>query len=440
MGEKSINILIAENIPSLNKGEMTILGGMIESFQILGKTAISMFSKNPEIDRPRYEPTVKIIDIGRSKSSKSVISISQLISSIVLISEHFIFLLLYKILGRKVFKVMKAELWKQYANCHVIIIGHDNTYGLLVGATYFYYIYLPLFARILNKPIVFYGGSILKEQRPAWLWAVALRFSLRRINLVTLRERITYERLKRNKLLNNKIVITGDPAFLLPPATYEKAVEILKQEGISTKPKPLIGMTITHEAACQAFPDLDSVSSYQKHITMIAETIDHLVAKYDAILVFLPHCIGPETNLDDRVIANEIILKCKNPSRVKTIEKEYTASELKGIIGQCNLFIGERIHSTINALSMEVPTIVLVNKNDQRMDIIDMFGQKTAICYTNNLEAGTLIKKAEDTWSKASLIKQELHTNMSVFREKAMSNGKLLQDLLNSSSRNFTPA
>ena len=59
-GKKTI-IFIAENVPSLNKGEMTIMEGMLESFRIVGDVGVTMLSDHPEIDTPRYGTRIKII-------------------------------------------------------------------------------------------------------------------------------------------------------------------------------------------------------------------------------------------------------------------------------------------------------------------------------------------------------------------------------------------
>lgn len=65
-GRNMVKIFIAENVPSLNKGEMTILEGMLESFKTLGKVEVTMLSDLPQIDQPRYGTKVKIIDAKKT--------------------------------------------------------------------------------------------------------------------------------------------------------------------------------------------------------------------------------------------------------------------------------------------------------------------------------------------------------------------------------------
>ena len=61
--EMTYKIFIAENVPSLNKGEMTILEGMLESFKTLGRVQVTMLSDLPQIDQSRYGTKIKIIEV-----------------------------------------------------------------------------------------------------------------------------------------------------------------------------------------------------------------------------------------------------------------------------------------------------------------------------------------------------------------------------------------
>lgn len=49
-----VKILIAENVPALNKGELALLKGMMESFNSLGEVKVKIMSSSPENDRIRY--------------------------------------------------------------------------------------------------------------------------------------------------------------------------------------------------------------------------------------------------------------------------------------------------------------------------------------------------------------------------------------------------
>ena len=436
--ENVIKILIAENVSSLNKGEMAILEGMLESFSNLGKVEVSMLSAHPEIDAFRYLFKVKIIDIKNSWLLNGGLDgrwCSKISSFILLMLQHVVFLVGYKIFGLRALRFFKGEIWQEYLKADVIIEGHDGYFGIGGNAEspIFYPQFLPFFTKMLAKPTVLYAGSISRVRRFRWLIDKIFKFTLGKMDLITVRECISYENLKDIGLQSNRIFVTADIAFLIQPVPLEQVEEIMRREGIDKATKPLIGMTITREIASKAFPELTSPeSSYQKHIEMTAQVIDDLTDMLNASVVFIPHCIGLGEDLDDRIIAKDIFRKCANKDRVKLITNEYGPQELKGLIGQFDFFIGERVHSVIGAMSMCVPSIVISWSSDQRLGIIKMLGQENVICYAENLNADALLSKINDIWSKRDRIKKDLRSQTEIIKERAMLNGKLLKELLES--------
>ena len=440
-GRNMVKIFIAENVPSLNKGEMTILEGMLESFKILGKVEVTMLSDLSDIDQLRYGTKVKIIDAKKALClSGELVGHHQVVKifvSFLFLFQHLLFLLLYKISGSKALKLIKSEIWREYVESDVIIVGHNGTFGAGWGGmfrtpVYLYYFYMPLFAKMLGKPIVLYGGSIPRFRRFRRIFERGAKFALNRIDLITLREDVSYRNLRDIGVKNDRVSVTPDLAFLLRPVSSEQAKEIMVREGIEESYRPLIGMTVTRNRTFMAFPDINPEKSYIKHNMIIAQVIDDLIAKFDAFVVFVPHCIGFGDELDDRIVAKDIFQIVKNKNRVKVITNEYAADELKGLIGQFDLFIGERIHSVVNAMSMCVPSIIIDRFTDERLGIIRMVGQENAIYYVENLNADTLLSKINDTWSKRDKIKKDLRSQIEIIQERAMLNGKLLKELLES--------
>jgi polysaccharide pyruvyl transferase WcaK-like protein len=439
-------IFIAENMPSLNKGEMTILEGMMETFKNLDEVEVSMLSAVTDVDKCRYGTMVEMIDVGKYLPLSLDFSIGnicnwliRLFSSIIFLAKHMPFLILHKTFGLKTLKFMKSEIWGNYVKSDIIIVGHDNSFNLGGGwgtPILFYPLFIPLFAKMLGKPVAFYGGTFQPPLISHWFLKRAYMFTLGKMDLITLRERISYQNLTTLGFRSNKMFVTADPAFLLQPVSSEDARKIMRQENIDVYQKPLIGITVTREKASISFPELrNSQSSYYTHIKMLAEVIDKLIDELGARVVFVPHCIGYGERLDDRIVSNEVYQRCQNKHGVKVITTEYNAAELKGLIGQFDFFIGERLHSVINAMSVGVPSIVISNAADQRLDIIRMLGQDEAICYIENLDRDTLLAKVNDAWSRRDSIREELKSQVEIMQERAKLNGKLLKELLDSQER-----
>ena len=225
---------------------------------------------------------------------------------------------------------------------------------------------------MLGKPIVLYGGSISRFRKFRRIFERGAKFALNRINLITLRENVSYQNLRDIGVKNDRVFVIPDLAFLLRPVPPERAKQIMVREGIEESYRPLIGMTVTRNRTFMVFPDINPEKSYIKHNMIIAQVVDDITSRFNAFVVFVPHCIGFGDKLDDRIVAKDIFQIVKNKSKVKVITNEYAADELKGLIGQFDLFIGERIHSVVNAMSMCVPSIVISLPTDSRLGIIKM--------------------------------------------------------------------
>ena len=102
--------------------------------------------------------------------------------------------------------------------------------------------------------------------------------------------------------------------------------------------------------------------------------ISYLVEKHNAKITIFPQ-VSMKTDTDARV-ARDII--AAQPDRiVKNIVilgGNYSPSELKRMYGEMDLFIGTRLHSTIFAIGMGVPSIGLVYQGTKAQGIFENIG------------------------------------------------------------------
>jgi colanic acid/amylovoran biosynthesis protein len=83
-----------------------------------------------------------------------------------------------------------------------------------------------------------------------------------------------------------------------------------------------------------------------------------LLADTTADLLLVPHTLAPEGDIESDNWASKLVLSRlpeKQRARVRLVTGNYDAHEMKAIIGQCDFFIGSRMHSCIAALSQGVP-------------------------------------------------------------------------------------
>lgn len=436
---KCQNIFIVENIPSLNKGEATIFEGMLESFKLLGPVHVAMMSPIIDIDELRYKDKVELIELPRYiyflNKNNNIEKILKIITSLIFILKHLFFLFFYWVFGNYVLKIFRAKIWRKYIKSDIIIIGHDGVFGLggAEGMPIFLYpVFISFFGKVLKKTVVLYGGSVTYPNKYPTFVNPLLKFGLKYMDLITLREDVSLNNCKKLGINMNVVHLTADLAYLMVPTIGRRIEEIMQIEKIS-QDFPIIGITVTYHKAVTAFPSYSKNDSYIMHNELFAEIIDEIIPLFDAQIVFIPHSIGFGRELDDRIIYKDIYKICHHKNKIKIIETEYNAEELKGLIGKFDLFIGERLHSTINAISMNIPTIIVSNFNDQRLNIIKLFGQEQSILFLNNLEREVFLNKIIEIYNNRDVIKKQLILQMENAHKRSMLNGILLKNVIENS-------
>lgn len=97
--------------------------------------------------------------------------------------------------------------------------------------------------------------------------------------------------------------------------------------------------------------------NYKQFVKVLSESI---LRETSAHLLLIPHTSAPNGHIESDSEACHIIfnsLRNLYSKRLHILEGEYDQFKIKGIIGQCDFFVGSRMHSCIAALSQGVPTI-----------------------------------------------------------------------------------
>ncbi len=427
MRRHSIRVLIAECIPSLNKGELAILLGMLRTFQELGDTEVSIFSEDPSLDQQRFPSGLRIIDIrndlylgqlGRGGFARNLVAI--ILSAL----QHLIFAILHGLFGRYALRVMTKGIWREYCKSDVILICHDQVSCARGFLLTFSPIYITLLAKVLHKPVVIYANGTHNFGRLPWKLLGALVLNM--VDLTTVRDAESFLYLERFVLNKNRIQLTGDPAILLPPSSKEEVEDIFHTEGID-RGKPLVGAALSHEVLS------NSANGYLRAVAEVASAFDSFIENHDAVIVFVPHCIEKQGLRDDRVVAAHVYQAMKHKRAAHVITTEYSSRQLKGLMAEFELLISTRVHAAIGALSSGVPSIVLTGPCDRRAYglIGGMLQQSEWIYDVTNLSADGLYKRMASLYRLRGTVRRNLVSAVGDVTSRALLNGKLLRDLLN---------
>lgn len=214
------------------------------------------------------------------------------------------------------------------------------------------------------KRFMLYHRSLYSRGVKTVLWGCSvepdmidakMRKDLSRYDLITARESITYEALRK---INSNVVLAPDPAFTLQkqPGSFPEGLG--KKTYIGINVSPLIqglekGGNITME-------------NYRALVAHILKTTDRDIA-------LIPHVVWDHN--DDRIPLGQLYEEFRNSGRVFMVGDQ-NCMQLKDIISGCEFFVGARTHATIAAYSTCVPTLVVGYSVKARGIARDLFGSE----------------------------------------------------------------
>jgi len=454
-----VKILVADFIAPFNKGELAILDGILKSFETLGETEVTIFSIDPKIDRERFMQSLRILDVGdslylRPRSLYPQSLVRGLWDSYFAVLQHLLFTFLYGTLGKNALRIMHKPLWKAYCACDVIITCFDEID--LVNGSFLKNspLYIAMLAKTLRKPVVIYANGTTRISSEFWiwrlhsgrLWRILARYLLLIVDLITIRDEGTYHYFKKISRDKVPMYLTADPAFLISAAPPDRVKKIMQNEKIQKENGPLIGVEMAYDVLVEAYGnEPNRTGIYHKAVREIAEVLDRLIERFGSTIVFVPHSIEPYPYprypyhyRDDRIVAKDICSLMLNRHMTRPITNEYSPEELKGILGQLDLFISCRVHPIIAALSLGTPSCLIRRErwDERAYNIIGkMLKQEKWIYSVENLNADSLFALASKLFFASSEIRQNLPSIYNAVREKAVLNGKLLKAMLDERGR-----
>lgn len=188
--------------------------------------------------------------------------------------------------------------------------------------------------RALGKKTVLWGCSVGEED----LSEGKLR-DFAGFDLIVARESMTYNTLISHGI-NKNTVLYPDPAFTLDVDEKIKNRFTLKPDTLGFN----ISSLVTKYS--ESGENLEDIAvEFLRHVLQSGKNI-----------ALIPHVTKEKGG--DQIILGRIVQKL-NSEQVTLIPETLTAAEYKGVISQCDMFIGARTHATIAAYSTCVPTLVI---------------------------------------------------------------------------------
>lgn len=422
-------ILIVNAGSWLNKGDAGIIISMVEALKnYIPDTIISVLSETVDINILKYKNYgINVLESKRFLKSKKKSTIIRRAHVLSRLFRWSLWAVLYHFLNRdiKYLKGEDTEILNEYLNADIIVsAGGEKFYDIFGFGGNLFNLYEPFVGKLLGKPVVIYSQSIgpFKSKMDE----VLAKFFLNKADLITLREEISREHLQLIGVDKPPIFVTADSAFLLHPISSQEAKGLLSEEGIDLN-KPTVGMTLRHWRYFRN--SVNSEEKFSSYVRIMSAVVDYIAGKLNAVVIFMPQAIVPHIEDNDIMVARDVFRLVKHKERFKILTLDYSPEELKGMIGEMDLFIGTRMHSNIFATSMCVPTVAIAYRHKTE-GIMKMLGQEKYVCDINDLKLEDIIQKINTAWINRQRISKDLKSRMERIIDLTLFNAKLVKDVL----------
>jgi len=295
-----------------------------------------------------------------------------------------------------------------FKQSHLLIFGGGSLIQDVTSSkSLWYYLAVVKQAIKLSVPVIFYAngiGPICKEKNQKKVLKV-----LNKVDKISLREPNSYYELKRMGVDMDRVIITADPALTICGVTREEAAKLLEKEGVPTDAR-LLGISIRNWKSCKP-----------SYWNQLARGITQICRQFNLVPVWIPL-----KHPDDIIISQMVAEKVEVPGYVLT--NYYSAKELVGIVGSCDLMIAMRLHSMIYAAGAGVPAIGL--SYDPKVSSFAKYIGVNTTLHLENLTDEGLASMARDILRNRETIQSILCEKVLELKQKAMENVSMAMELM----------
>jgi len=316
------------------------------------------------------------------------------------------------------FMASYSPLFQMISSHDVVVSSGGDTLTSDYGSQNLAYQFQLLrFAKKLKKPVFLMAGTLgpYKEQDMS-----LARKVLNQIDAITVREPESLSYLKKGLGLSRGVHLTADPAFLLDAQEVDFLKDRMEQEQ-----KPKIGFSLS--SGIIRYAQLD----FNTHLKSYINVINELTVRQGFEAVLLPHCTDRiEAGNDDRQVCDLIYRNCKKRDSIIYPGIDLNACEIKYVISRCAVFVGERMHATIAALSSGIPTLS-VSYSTKSVGINQyLFGHTNYVMRVHEVRADSMLERIQHLLDNQTSIKNELSPKISFMKDQANLNGELFVNFL----------
>ncbi len=288
----------------------------------------------------------------------------------IFLGNHFVVLCLYAFLF-KVFRWNKFKRFCAQRNASLYCITQMDMIADITGGDSFSDMYGMrrfMLGSLRKWLVLIYGKKLIMLPQTYGpfkqpLARVMARYILKKTSLVYSRDRrgVGYVNKVLNNCQNGKVKFAPDVAFVLDTRKPEQLI-IEPSVNIRAQNSIVVGLNVSGLLFNGGYTRDNMFGLKVDYRELVDRIIELLLSNKNTVVLLVPHVFAPFGAVESDTEACQIVYDKLLPEyqhKVTMMKGDFGAQEIKYIIGQCDFFIGSRMHSCIAALSQSIPTVGL---------------------------------------------------------------------------------
>jgi len=276
-------------------------------------------------------------------------------------------------------------------------------------------------AALSNKEIVVCSATIGPYKNSVLRYLA--RHILNNVSLISLREEFSRDYLEAIEVKRPLIQVTADLAFLMETDKVVDCARVSKVIDVDAGNNVIVGI-------CPAAM-MNSRLPEDEYIRLISDVSDFLIEDIGATVYYIAN------TFQDVGLVVKISQAVNNPEKSRIVPFSASATEIKSVIGLCDLFICSRFHALVASTSLGVPSIGLVSYSYNKFHGIigKMMGQEEYLLdidqtFDYDIFFQKMRLKLEKILHDRESVRVNLLENCATTKKQALVNGYLIRDLV----------
>lgn len=280
-----------------------------------------------------------------------------------------------------------------------------------------------LYVSLPQLLVIFMGGNLIQLPQTIGPFRNRMargiaRYILRRSRQVYVRDRrglAEVESLLGTHSTASRCRFAYDVAFALEPAapagTGNSAI-------ISNS--PVIGLNVSGLLFMGGYSGDNMFGLKCSYVDLVRELVEAFIEKHNAVVLLVPHVFGTSSESDAR--ASHVVydaLKERYGPCIRMVECELSAGEVKYVIGQCDYFIGARMHACIAAVSQCVPALAIAYSN-KFIGVMESVGGASFVADARVMTNREIVQMAEQGYESRTAARSLLAQNMPIVKHSVL--------------------